>query len=1021
MAYPHKRKTNLRQPRPQRARILYPPAGAPLVAQGLLRRSYQLEILSLTTQQINAVLETPVILRTLVSSSIKITGATAGAAGLVSDGQLVFSEFNDQGTWQPVRRAFVSGEGIPGRAMQTGEPYWTNDPTADVDAALWEPVILHNLVCVPILSRAGEFLGCVLVYNKPMQFDEDDVHLLQGLAASAAVALENARMLCERGEVETRLREREAQLAGIIDTAMDAIVTFDADQCITRCNRAALDMFQYTLSDVLGQPIECLLPERYHRLHRRYLEAFGDSHETRRSSGHLGVLVGRRKDGDEFPVEISISTVEIQGQRLYTAIIRDVTERRRAEKELHEHERQLTLLNAITRSAIETVSQREMLALIAERLCEYMHADGCYVALWDEGQQCPIPAAGYGTLSDSFNSFRLEPGEPSLAAAALQQGHAISVEDIRQTSHISPRAARALPTRSLLALPLIVDSQKLAIAYIAFDSHHSFSPDEIALGEQAAQQTALALAKVIHSAQSEERLARLAALHEIELALVSVSGLDERLNLLLDHTRARLQTDIANVLLIDPASGNLREYASQGTRHAQAWQAFQLKVGQGIAGWIATHGQPLAIADVSEDSRWHRALATELEGIVSFMGAPLRVNEQTIGVLGVSTRTRREFTSEEIDFISTLAGQAAGLIENSRLLDEAQRRLADLEAINRISTSLRMAPTLDEMLPRLLDETLAVVGATAGMIALSHPTEDEIKTAAARGWFSEMLTTMPPDTYLDNQVLLTGQVKLLREFRTDLDSFAPLDIPEGWGGALVPIQTHQQMVGILGIGVQLPRELTAQEVHLLTTIAEIAGNAIHRTRLHESLEEAYLQTVLALANAIDARDSYTGSHGEHLADMATAVSEALELPREEQETIRFAARLHDIGKIGVPDSILRKPGPLSEEEWHIMRQHPTIGADIIRPVERLQQAVPIVKHHQEKYDGSGYPDGLAGEAIPLGARILAVVDAFSAITDDRVYRRARTRTQALEEISRCAGRHFDPQIVSAFIQVASRN
>jgi putative nucleotidyltransferase with HDIG domain len=167
---------------------------------------------------------------------------------------------------------------------------------------------------------------------------------------------------------------------------------------------------------------------------------------------------------------------------------------------------------------------------------------------------------------------------------------------------------------------------------------------------------------------------------------------------------------------------------------------------------------------------------------------------------------------------------------------------------------------------------------------------------------------------------------------------------------------------------------------------------------------------------MDARDSYTAGHSQRICDLAQAVGKALGCSEDDILDLQWAALLHDIGKIGVPDEILRKPGPLSFDEWRVMRQHPLIGADIINPVSKLENVVPIVRHHQEKFDGSGYPDGLSGSEIPLGARILAVVDAYIAITDERVYRNARSRQEALLEIQRNIGTHFDPAVVEAFIQ-----
>jgi putative nucleotidyltransferase with HDIG domain len=240
---------------------------------------------------------------------------------------------------------------------------------------------------------------------------------------------------------------------------------------------------------------------------------------------------------------------------------------------------------------------------------------------------------------------------------------------------------------------------------------------------------------------------------------------------------------------------------------------------------------------------------------------------------------------------------------------------------------------------------------------------------------------------------------------------------------VVALQSEREVIGTLAVGRakgKNPRPFTPTEVRLLQGIAEMGGTAISRARLFHNLEDAYIQMVLALARAMDARDAYTGNHSERLAMLADSVARAMGLPDEEVKDIRWAALLHDIGKIGSPDDILSKPGRLTEREREIMRLHPTVGEGILLPVARMAGVARIVRHHQEKWDGTGYPDGLRGEAIPLGARILAVVDAYGAITDERPYKTPGTRAKAEAEIKRCAGTQFDPRVVDVFSQLLDR-
>ena len=235
-----------------------------------------------------------------------------------------------------------------------------------------------------------------------------------------------------------------------------------------------------------------------------------------------------------------------------------------------------------------------------------------------------------------------------------------------------------------------------------------------------------------------------------------------------------------------------------------------------------------------------------------------------------------------------------------------------------------------------------------------------------------------------------------------------------------PLLVGDEPVGLLILGEarRTTREsFTPDKLKLINAISDQAASALRRAILHEQLEEGFLQTVLALAKAMDARDSYTQNHSQRMATMADSLCRKMGMDEEQTQAVHLAAVLHDIGKIGVADEILRKPGPLTSQEWELMKRHPKIGADIVAPIAKLTNIASIIIAHQEKFDGSGYPYGLKGEQIPLGARILAVVDTYVAITDERVYRKARSHAEAISELVRCSGSQFDPTVVDAFLEI----
>ncbi|MBL7151799.1 MAG: HD domain-containing protein [Candidatus Omnitrophica bacterium] len=209
--------------------------------------------------------------------------------------------------------------------------------------------------------------------------------------------------------------------------------------------------------------------------------------------------------------------------------------------------------------------------------------------------------------------------------------------------------------------------------------------------------------------------------------------------------------------------------------------------------------------------------------------------------------------------------------------------------------------------------------------------------------------------------------------------------------------------------------LEKQNILLAKRIEESTKNL---TRLYEDLHSTYLRTIKALAQAIDARDHYTHSHSENVARYAEAIAREMGLPVKEAETIREACELHDLGKIGIDDSILSKPSTLNKEEWEQIKRHPVTGAQILEPLTFLNDVIVLVRQHHEHYDGSGYPEGRKGEDILLGARIIHLSDAYEAMRSARSYRKEPlSKEAAIAEIKKNSGRQFDPRVVAAFLKI----
>jgi putative nucleotidyltransferase with HDIG domain len=201
----------------------------------------------------------------------------------------------------------------------------------------------------------------------------------------------------------------------------------------------------------------------------------------------------------------------------------------------------------------------------------------------------------------------------------------------------------------------------------------------------------------------------------------------------------------------------------------------------------------------------------------------------------------------------------------------------------------------------------------------------------------------------------------------------------------------------------------------------VTANIVGGILMELYADEVWMQFLINLSKYIDSRISGDGRHSSQVAVWVRSTAREMHFCEKEIQSIFWAALLHDIGKISVPDQILRKNGPLNHNEWTVMKLHPTVGANIVSSQKKISHIAPIIHSHQEKYDGSGYPRGLCGDDIPLEARIVSVVDAYDAMTDNRVYRKARSHSDAILELERMGGKHFDPRVVDTFIGLVNPN
>ena len=585
---------------------------------------------------------------------------------------------------------------------------------------------------------------------------------------------------------------------------------------------------------------------------------------------------------------------------------------------------------------------------------------------------------------------------------------------------------------SIISIPLKYGGEVVGVMNVAWPHPHGYNETMLRLLRLFADHAAIAIHNAFLFQEAQQKSEKLGALYQMAHTLSTSLDLREALQQVATTAQQILPAATVMLFLADPSSP--KKWCCQVAlgEHARPLVNRCVELKEGVLAEALASGQTLLIPHMEPESLWQGA-GEALAGLRqrSLLVAPLSVQGERLGLLvAFSHSPTASFGPEEKELISTLADHAAIALRNAMLVDHLRTQVQDMAAVARLSAALRRAPASHSIAEILVREACQLVQASQGAILLAVR-ESQEPTAAQRLVVESLyglshaslgrFSFLPPEEPVARLLRHTSPVSL-----ADLPptAYRPLlHLVKEWQhfqGPMVCAPLHTvagQALGLLLVARTTDRPFTPKDLDLLQTATEIGANALQRAQAYESLEETFLQTVLALSQAVDAKDAYTGDHSAQLAEWAVAVGDILGLSEAEKQHLHWAALLHDIGKIGVPDEILLKPGPLTPEEWAVMKRHPEIGANIIRRVQRLEPIAAIIAAHHERWDGSGYPKGLKGEEIPLGARILAVVDSYSAMVDDRIYRRAIPHEKAIEIIRRNAGKLYDPRVVEAFLKV----
>ncbi|HEY5386571.1 MAG TPA: diguanylate cyclase [Thermoleophilia bacterium] len=952
--------------------------------------------------------------------------------------------------WAVVREAFAGGT-----VVHVDD---RDDPRlSDEDREVYDEYGFASEVCIPLLVQ-DRIVGVIELYGDRPRAFAAALEYARGAAHVVAGALEKA-LLLEALQDRTRVLRELFELAQLLSR------TYDAEQLLRTVAARLLAAVQAAQCDVYqidGGRFRCIVStgtdvarESYEG---RVLDLSRNTTTARALTEHRALVVA--------DVEAAELTAEERGellaQGLYSELcipllVRDAAvglihlfgDRPRDWQECIEFaagvgqlvagamenadllgrlEGRNRDLHTLVEGGLEfgsTLDVERVLLSIARRMREATRAAACDISALDgDSLRALVGIDAADAVDQDFAGREFAVADYPLTGQALRTGRPVAVEDIAEdvrASSLERQGWMRSGLRSGIIVPLINGTHIVGATALYDSEPRLFGQLDLLRGLSQVAGQAIVNARLY--GELERSAQRAALLNAVSAELSGAVDTDRLLELVVERVRAVADVSECSAFLL-AGDGRLECVATsslgeptEGTVPGvfvslDRWPVTRLVIESQRAAAVASLDDPR----IDADSRaWLAA-----HDVKSYLVVPLVAKGAVVGTLELTeTRRERAFSGDEIGLVEAVCRVAGLAMDNAMLIGDLERHNREAELLNEIARRTTASLDLGEI-------------AEAAVAGLTHlaPIASHSLALLEHGEFVRVYGSESPQHPLfaaaSGDALGAVLERLSRERVVILDGTDAGALPAGHpqaagslSSAAIGLFDQHILIGVLMLGGASPGAFSAVDAGVLERVGVHLSLAANNARLYQEIKTLHLSNLKGLSTALNAKDYYTLGHAARVAAYTVLLGKELGWDAEYTEQVREAAYLHDIGKIGVSDRILVKQSALNAEEWELMRQHPVVSAEIIKPLFSAD-LVTAVRHHHERYDGAGYPDGLSGEAIPELARAMGVVDAYDAMSLQRPYRAARTYDECLAELERCRGTQFDPAMTDAFLKVLER-